>query len=131
MLGRAVRRRIAPLFSRPSNKLRQQPGKEFDPYALTIRCWRERLYGAESLAWRHYVPKFYPGKINFVQATINPYYPKNPIAVWGHLAKEMGVEKVHGDHNSLVESKAPEVAKILSVQLRPVLRRLSTRTKPI
>jgi hypothetical protein len=43
----------------------------------------------------------------------------------------MGVEKVHGDHNSLVESKAPEVAKILSVQLRPVLRRLSTRTKPI
>lgn len=65
-------------------------------------------------AYRRYRPRFYPGKIRFVRAELNSYFPDNPALVWGNLAKEVEVETVPGDHIDMVTTDFEGLAAALT-----------------
>ncbi|MFZ0200828.1 MAG: alpha/beta fold hydrolase [Candidatus Sulfotelmatobacter sp.] len=76
----------------------------------TILRVKERAY----VALRHYRPQFYKGKIKFVAAEVNPYFPDNPISVWGKLADEFEVETVPGGHLDFVTTGFEALAAVLT-----------------
>jgi thioesterase domain-containing protein len=69
-------------------------------------------------ALEHYRPKFYPGRINFVRAAIPTDFPADPSAVWGHLAREVVVQTVPGDHLGMMTTHFESLASVISSLLR-------------
>jgi thioesterase domain-containing protein/acyl carrier protein len=72
-------------------------------------------------ALERYQPKFYDGTIRFVRATISTDFPSDPAAIWGHLAKELLVESVPGDHLGIMTTHYEELASVLSRYLSEAL----------
>jgi thioesterase domain-containing protein len=108
LLGRLALRRV----SSHARSLRTKQDQQ-QPESLVDQM-RERIHSAESIAWRNYQPRFYPGRICFVKAKVPTYYPKNPRAVWDPLAAEFELHTVPGDHIALVTSQSKLVADLLS-----------------
>jgi thioesterase domain-containing protein len=75
---------------------------------------RLRAYDSAHLAWRHYQPRFYHGKIHFVRVAVPTIYPDNPIAVWGKLASELEVQTVPGDHHEILTANYEILGSVLS-----------------
>jgi hypothetical protein len=65
-------------------------------------------------ALAHYSPRFYEGKIRFVRAEADYFFPRDPCSVWGKLAAELEVEIVPGDHNEIVTTHFDTLAPVLS-----------------
>lgn len=112
---RSVLRRLS-LISHAFHKKFNRPSVQ----SSTDRV-RERLYEAEFVAWRNYRPRFYPGKIFYLRASITKYFPKNVRAVWGPLVQELEVHDIPGDHNSLVEGQHELVADLLTGKLKQLI----------
>ena len=85
--------------------------------AQTILHVHDRTY----VAFRHYRPRFYRGKIKFVKADVNFYFPDDPAAVWGKLANELEVETVPGDHLEIVRTGFESLAAVLTRDVRGTL----------
>ncbi len=83
-------------------------------YARTTLRVKEGAY----VAYGRYRPRFYRGKISFVRAASNAYFPDNPAAIWGKLAEEFEVETVPGDHLDMITSGFEDLAAALTHYLR-------------
>jgi thioesterase domain-containing protein len=83
----------------------------------TLRV-KEKSY----VALARYRPQFYPGKIKFVRAEINYFFPDDPTAVWGKLADDFEVEAVPGGHLDVVTSEFEGLAAALTRYVRGTLR---------
>ena len=70
------------------------------------------------VAYRRYRPRFYQGKISFVRAGVNSYFPDDPAAVWGKLANEFEVETVPGGHLDMVTAGVRNLVAVLTSYLR-------------
>jgi len=75
---------------------------------------RERSY----LALRNYRPRLYNGNIKFVRAEINTFFPGDPVPVWSHLADEIEIETIPGDHLEMLTTQSVKLAFVLSHWLR-------------
>jgi thioesterase domain-containing protein len=73
-----------------------------------------RVRDKAALALAHYRPQYYCGKIKFVRAEISSYFPEDPVAVWGHLASELDVETVPGDHVAMIAAHFEHLGSVLS-----------------
>jgi thioesterase domain-containing protein len=80
----------------------------------TLKPFRDSAY----LALERYQPRFYPGKINFIRAAIPTDFPSDPAAVWSHLAQELEVESVPGDHLGIMTTHFEDLAAMISNYLR-------------
>jgi thioesterase domain-containing protein len=88
-----------------------------DRLSPTMQRFRERA----RLALGRYQPRFYPGTIRFVRAADPTDFPSDPVAIWGHLAKEFRVETVPGDHLGIMTTHYEELANALSRYLSEAL----------
>jgi acetoacetyl-CoA synthetase len=86
-------------------------------YARTTLRVQQSAYAA----YGRYRPRFYRGKISFVRAQSNSYFPDDPKAVWGKLADEFELETVPGDHLDMVTAEFEDLAAVLTEYLRGAL----------
>jgi len=86
-------------------------------YAQTIL----RVQRSSYAAYGRYRARFYRGKISFVKAQSNSYFPNDPKAVWGNLADEFELETVPGDHLDIVAAEFEDLASVLTEYLRGAL----------
>lgn len=82
-------------------------------FAPAFECVREAAYNA----LRRYKPRFYPGAVRFVRAADVTQFPKNPLAVWGHLVGKFEVETVPGDHLGMLTTQYERLASVLNRHL--------------
>jgi thioesterase domain-containing protein len=85
----------------------------------TILQVKERAY----VALRRYQPQFYRGKIKFVGAENNSYFPSDPTSVWGKLTDEVEVEIVPGSHLDMVTTRFEDLADVLTRYVSELGRR--------
>jgi acetoacetyl-CoA synthetase len=85
-------------------------------YAQTAGCVRDSAYRA----YGSYRPRFYRGKISFVRASSESYFPDDPNSIWGKLAQEFEVETVPGNHLDMVTASFEDLAAVLTDYLRRV-----------
>jgi acetoacetyl-CoA synthetase len=76
----------------------------------------ERAYHA----YRNYRPRFYRGKINLVTAEKQSFFPGDPATVWGHLAGELEVERIPGNHLNIVTTEFEGLASVLTRYIQEV-----------
>lgn len=88
---------------------------------LSLERTMLRVKESAYVALRNYQPQFYKGKIKFVGAENNPYFPKNPISVWSRLADEFEVEIVPGGHLDIVTTRFEGLADVLTRYVKDVL----------
>ncbi len=81
----------------------------------------EAIRRSANLAWTHYRPTVYPGKICFVKAERLTDFPGDPVAVWKKLAKEFEVQTVPGDHHEILTTHYQILGSILSRYIRESL----------
>ncbi len=86
-------------------------------YARTTQRVQQSAYAA----YGRYRPRFYRGKISFVKAQSNSYFPDDPKAIWGKLADEFELETVPGDHLDMVTAEFEDLAAVLTRYLRGTL----------
>jgi acetoacetyl-CoA synthetase len=80
----------------------------------------QRVRESCSAALAHYEPCFYPGKVTFLRAETVVRYPSDPRKVWSHLARELEVHTVSGEHVDLVRAHVDSLAAGLSLCLERV-----------
>ncbi len=100
-------RRLMNRFSQNAQIVEVQPAKN-----NTAR--NSRVREPSYVAWTRYQPRFYPGEIKFLRAQTISIYPKSPAAVWGHLAADIEIETVPGDHHTMLSKHSESVALIIS-----------------
>jgi thioesterase domain-containing protein len=86
--------------------------------SVVIAQVAQRMREADYSAGRGYHPRFYGGRVRFVKAGINGYFPYNPTAVWAHLVKEFDLETTPGDHVGLVTTHCKDLGSVLSRYLQ-------------
>jgi len=101
-------RRVAGTIMPKSKTGAPSPGEA--PPSATIRQLRE----SAKLALRRYQPRLYRGRIQFVKAAVSTTFPSDPRAVWGHLADELVVDTVPGDHLGIMTTHFEELAAVVS-----------------
>jgi thioesterase domain-containing protein len=84
--------------------------------------WRSAsiVHEANYRAYTNYRPRFYPGRVKFVAASVRASFPDDPIAVWGDLVHELEVEVVPGDHLSVVTTEFRPLASVLTRYIEEV-----------
>jgi thioesterase domain-containing protein len=96
-------------------------------YNATLKSIRQRIYEGELIALEHYQPRFYPGKVNFVEAEIRSYFPE-PRKVWTSLVQEFELETVPGDHIAMVTTHYKSIAELLTLHLLRALNEKGSRS---
>ncbi len=71
-------------------------------------------------AYRNYRPRFYRGKINLVTAEKQSFFPGDPATVWGHLADELELERIPGNHLNIVTTEFEGLASVLTRYIQQV-----------
>jgi acetoacetyl-CoA synthetase len=71
---------------------------------------------ADYRAWMNYRPRYYAGKIKYVQARTNLYYP-DASPFWAKLAGGLEVAVTSGDHVGIVTQHSEALASVLSKYL--------------
>lgn len=71
---------------------------------------------ADYRAWMNYRPRYYAGKIKYVQARTNLYYP-DASPFWTKLAGSLEVAVTSGDHVGIVTHHSEALASVLSKYL--------------
>jgi len=89
-----------------------------EQYRLSFAQTMQRVRKSDLLALKRYRPRFYPGRIRFVRPEANSYLPADPAAVWKHLAAELEIEKVPGDHLGMITSNFVSLAETLTRYVR-------------
>jgi acetoacetyl-CoA synthetase len=80
----------------------------------------QRVNESSLAALARYQPCFYSGKVTFLRAATAVRYPSDPRQVWSHLARELEVHTVSGEHLDLVRAHVNDLAARLSVCLERV-----------
>jgi acetoacetyl-CoA synthetase len=80
----------------------------------------QRVFESSEAALARYQPCFYPGKITFLRAATAVRYPSDPRKIWSHLARELEVHTVSGEHMELVRAHVDSLAARLSLCLERV-----------
>lgn len=83
-------------------------------YSSTLEMVESNAY--EALA--NYKPEFYPGKISFLAAEEQSFFPEDPRPIWAHLAGEFEVDVIPGDHLSIVTTEFEALAAVISRHVR-------------
>jgi thioesterase domain-containing protein len=96
----------------------QGDSKPPSPMDMSPTLLAQFVEGQTDLALSRYRPKFYPGKITFLQSETESYFPVNPRAVWAHLASEFECETVPGDHQGMLTTHFDRLGAVLSRYLR-------------
>ena len=79
---------------------------------------RKRLTRAGVQALMKYRPRFYAGKVNFVKAEqVSSAFPDDPRRIWQKLTAEFEMDRVSGDHFSMVTTEFRDLASVLSRRL--------------
>jgi len=71
-----------------------------------------------------YRPRFYRGKVRFVQAAIGTRFPENPATVWGHLIEQIEIQTVPSDHRGMITTHAKNLGRMLSTYIEEELPEL-------
>jgi acetoacetyl-CoA synthetase len=71
-------------------------------------------------AFTNYRPSYYPGKVLFLQASLEPWHPRDPYRFWKNMVRELEVEVVPGDHNAMVADSVHLMGGCLSRQIADV-----------
>jgi thioesterase domain-containing protein len=98
------------IFRSPSDRL----AKTDDQRSSTLKTVESSAY--EALA--NYNPRFYPGKINFVAADKKSFFPEDPKPIWAHLADELEVDVIPGDHLNIVTTEFEGLAAVITRYVR-------------
>jgi acetoacetyl-CoA synthetase len=77
----------------------------------------QRVHECSIAALARYRPCFYSGKVTFLRAATSVRYPSDPGKVWSHLARELEVHTVSGEHLDLVRAHVEGLAVRLSLCL--------------
>jgi thioesterase domain-containing protein/acyl carrier protein len=78
----------------------------------------QKAFDAGLISWAHYEPRFFPGKITFLKAEIVAgYWPADPHAVWGKLARCLEIHTVPGDHNGMLADNVENLGAQFSLCL--------------
>jgi acetoacetyl-CoA synthetase len=77
----------------------------------------QRVHESSYAALSRYQPCFYSGKVTFLRAATAVRYPSDPRKVWSHLARELEVHTVSGEHMDLVRANVDSLAGCLSLCL--------------
>jgi hypothetical protein len=104
------------------NRSEAQPGsaRKLRPKVMvesTIPLGVQRVREAANVGYARYRPRYYPGKITFLQSEIVTNLPRNAVHVWGKLAREVEVHGIPGDHLGMTTTHAELVADRLSICL--------------
>jgi acetoacetyl-CoA synthetase len=135
LIARRTRRHISEMKQRPTREAiryfmrgierrsrlssGRSPGDHLpETCRLSFRRTIQHVHDRAFVAFRRYRPRFYRGKIKFVKAEVNFYFPDDPAAVWGKLADELEVETVPGDHLELVRDGFENLAAALTRYVR-------------
>lgn len=73
-----------------------------------------RVTDFEYRAWRAYKPRFYPGSVKFIRASVPSFFPANPVPVWNRWIQDFQVETVSGNHLELLTTHVTSVAASVS-----------------
>lgn len=65
-------------------------------------------------AYTDYKPRFYAGKVSFVTTETKTFFPADPAAAWKHLAADLEVEVVPGDHLNIVTTQFASLGALLT-----------------
>ena len=124
IVGRRALRFLSRIFRRAgfSSRLSSDGGEGLldkprmsEKWAVTMEAARSSAY----LSWQRYRPRHYSGKITFVRATeIDPLFPRDPNAVWAHLADEFVVDTIPGGHFGGLGANSRSLGTVLSRYLR-------------
>jgi thioesterase domain-containing protein len=85
-----------------------------DPLNESTRRSLQRLKEYQYRALRSYRPRYYDGKVNFVQARIRSVFPDDPVAVWSPLVKKFEMETLDCDHRGLLITHVASLASLCS-----------------
>ncbi len=99
--------RTAEAIERMQNQGEIEPSQDL---AARYELERECAY----MALKGYQPRFYNGEIKFLRAAIPTDFPANAEAVWRHLAKQLEMKTVHGDHLGILLKNFESLAFVLS-----------------
>jgi acetoacetyl-CoA synthetase len=111
------------LIVRPSRRRPTTPRVFYQPPAnVPLSPAMQRARDCAYVALTRYQPRFYSGKIRFVRAAIPTDFPADPAAVWGHLADEIEVETVPGDHLGIMSTHYEKLASTISRYVEEALR---------
>jgi acetoacetyl-CoA synthetase len=111
------------LVIQPSWRRSRAPRVSYQPPAnVPLSPAMQRSRECAYLALARYKPRFYPGKIRFVRAANPTDFPADPAAVWAHLANELEVETVPGDHLGIMSAHYEKLASALSRYVEEALR---------
>lgn len=94
---------------------------DLDPVNESTRRALQRVKAYQYRAWRSYRPRFYDGKVNFVQAKIRSIFPDNPVAVWSRLLRGFEMETVVCDHQAMLTTHASSLASLVSRYVKEAL----------
>ena len=86
------------------------PKREDYSLAATMPWVNQKAYRA----YTDYRPRFYPGPIHFVTASIQTFFPGSPASIWKRLCTDFQVETIPGDHLSIVTSEFRPLAQVLT-----------------
>lgn len=114
-LGSALQRRL-PLVG-THNRRTLPPERD----RLSLAATTLRVKESDLVAMSHYRPRFYRGKIKFVRPEANSYFPNDPVLVWKHLAEELEVETMPGDHLGMIGTQFEALAAVLTRHVREAL----------
>jgi acetoacetyl-CoA synthetase len=81
---------------------------------LSLAHTTVRVHETAYMAYGRYRPRFYRGRIKFVRAEVNPYFPDDPTAVWSKLAEGFEVSTVPGGHLDMVTTGFQSLADVLT-----------------
>jgi acetoacetyl-CoA synthetase len=86
-------------------------------FAQTTARVKEKAY----VAFAHYQPRVYRGKVKFVKSERDSYFPADPVPVWANVAAEFEVETVPGGHLDLITTDFENLAAVLTRYVRGAL----------
>ncbi|MGH6834996.1 MAG: thioesterase domain-containing protein [Methylocella sp.] len=139
---RILRKRVKHHLAR----LRQLSLREIVPYVVLrlqylvahLRRWRgtssgwtpfevppaiKRARDITGIAWANYRPRFFPGRITFIQCQDSTYFPDDPRLIWEKLVQDIEICTVPGSHLSMITSGSA----LLAEQLSSILDRIDAK----
>ncbi len=90
------------------------PSRETSRLPLSFAETLLRVEASDLVALAHYRPRFYGGKIRFMRAEGEHYYPSDPAALWKELAAELEIDTVPGDHVEMINTHFESLAAVLT-----------------
>jgi acetoacetyl-CoA synthetase len=82
----------------------------------------QRMRDSAYLALKRYRPQYYGGRIDFVRPAIVTDFPEDPATVWSHLAAQLEVETIPGNHWSMLTTEFEKLGSVLSSYLNKASR---------